>query len=88
MPAFGLLLIAALWIATGVHLQSTQRALLNTTKHDTKSFVAAFERYTWRALRDADRTARLVKHEYEQHGAVTCRGSSLPAWSRTQARCW
>ncbi len=70
LPGFGFLLIAAVWIATSLQLQSTQRALISSTTHDTESFVAAFERYTWRALKDADRIARLVKHEYEQHGTV------------------
>lgn len=66
LPAFGLLLIAAVWTSTWLQLQSTERALISAATHQTETFVASFERYTRRAIKDADRLARLVKYEFEQ----------------------
>jgi len=65
LPAFGLLLIAAAWAATWLQLQSTQRALIAEVTHDTESLAAEFEEYTRRAIKDADRTALVVKREFE-----------------------
>lgn len=70
LPAFGLLLIAAVWGSIVLQLKSTQRELLVTLVRDTESVAASFEEYTLRAIRSADRAARLVKHEFEQDGVV------------------
>jgi len=70
LPAFGLLLIAAMWTATWLQLQSTERALIGAKIHDTEHEVAIFERYTQQAIKDLDQTARLVKHEFEQQGTL------------------
>lgn len=77
LPAFGLLLIAAVWTATWLQLQETERALIGAATHDTENLTAEFEQYTRRTIKDADRTALLVKHEFEQHGVV-----DLPALIR------
>jgi len=68
LPAFGLVLVAALWAATLLQLQSTERALIGAKIRDTENEVASFERYTRQAIKDIDQTARLIKHEFEQHG--------------------
>jgi diguanylate cyclase (GGDEF)-like protein/PAS domain S-box-containing protein len=70
LPAFGLLLVAAIWTATWLQLRATERELISAETHDTESLTAEFEEYTRRAIDDADRTALLVKHEYEQRGMV------------------
>jgi diguanylate cyclase (GGDEF)-like protein/PAS domain S-box-containing protein len=77
LPTFGLLLIAALWTSTWLQLQATERALIGAATHSTESLAASFERYTRRAIKDADRTLRLVKHEFELRGAL-----DLPALIR------
>jgi hypothetical protein len=69
LPAFGLVLIAALWTATWLQLQSTERTLIGEKVRDTEKEVAAFERYTRQVIKDVDQTARLVKHEFEQQGS-------------------
>ncbi len=71
------MLIAAVWTATWLQLQATERALIGAATHDTEHLAAEFEQYTRRTIKDADRTALLVKHEFEQHGAV-----DLPALIR------
>jgi diguanylate cyclase (GGDEF)-like protein/PAS domain S-box-containing protein len=70
LPAFGLLLIAALWTATWLQLQATERGLINAATRDTENLAAEFEEYTRRTIKDADRTALLVKHEFGQHDTV------------------
>jgi diguanylate cyclase (GGDEF)-like protein/PAS domain S-box-containing protein len=70
LPAFGLVLIAALWMVTWLQLQSTERTLLGEKVRDTEKEVAAFERYTGQVIKNVDQTARLVKHEFEQHGSL------------------
>ncbi len=68
LPAFGLVLVAGLWAATLLQLQSTERALIGAKIRHTENEVASFERYTRQAIKDVDQTARLIKHEFEQHG--------------------
>ena len=70
LPAFGLLLIAAIWTSTWLHLRSTERTSIAATTHDTESIVASFELSTLRAIKDADRITRLVKYEFEQGGKL------------------
>ena len=70
LPAFGLLLIAAVWVATLLHLRSTERGLIDEAMRDTETFVASFEQYTRRAIKDIDRMARIVKEEFQHHGVV------------------
>ena len=69
IPAFGLLLVAAVWTATALQLQANERGLVARVTQDTEGFASAFEQYTRHAIDDADRLALLVKYEYEQHGA-------------------
>src|ERR1700674_26838 len=70
LPAFGLVLVAALWVATWLQLQSAERALIGATIHDTENQVASFERSARQAIKQLDQTARLVKHEFEQQGTL------------------
>jgi diguanylate cyclase (GGDEF)-like protein/PAS domain S-box-containing protein len=70
LPAFGLVLVAALWAATLLQLQSTERALIGSKIRDTENEAASFERYTRQAIKDVDQTARLIKHDFEQHGTL------------------
>jgi diguanylate cyclase (GGDEF)-like protein/PAS domain S-box-containing protein len=65
-----LLLIAAVWAATWLQLESTERAQMGTRIHDTENFVASFERYTQRQIKDADRMTRFVEREFEQYGSL------------------
>jgi hypothetical protein len=74
IPAFGLLLLGSMWGRTLYQLASEEQTALTTGMHDTESFVAAFEQHTLRALKDADRTALLVKHEFERDGTVNVSG--------------
>jgi len=53
-----------------MQLQSTERALIGAEIRDTESFVASYERYTRRQIKDADRMARLVKRELELRGSL------------------
>jgi diguanylate cyclase (GGDEF)-like protein/PAS domain S-box-containing protein len=50
--------------------RSTERALVGAAIRDTEIFATSYERYARRVIDDADRTARLVKFEFEQHGAL------------------
>ena len=70
LPAFGLVLVAALWTATWLQLQSTEHTLIGQKVRDTEKEVASFERHMQQAIKNIDQTARLVKHEFEQHGTV------------------
>lgn len=70
LPAFGLLLVAGMWAAAWVEMQSTQRAIIGATTHTTENLAAEFEQYTQRAIKDIDRMALLVKHEFEQHNSI------------------
>jgi diguanylate cyclase len=70
LPAFGLLLIVALWVATVLQLQATERGLVARIARDTDGFAASFEQYTRRTIEQADQMALLVKYEYEQHGEL------------------
>ena len=70
LPAFGLLLIVALWVATTLQLEATERGLVTRIARDTDGFAASFEQYTRRTIEQADQMALLVKYEYEQHGEL------------------
>jgi diguanylate cyclase (GGDEF)-like protein/PAS domain S-box-containing protein len=74
LPAFGLLLIAVAWAVILQHLNSTERALIEAMTHDTEMLTAEFETYTRRAVSDANRTALLVKREFEQHDVLDLPG--------------
>ena len=70
LPAFGALLVGAIWALTLVQLNATERALLAAALHDTESFASAFEQSTRRTIRDADRTTLVVQNEFESSGTV------------------
>lgn len=74
LPAFGLLLIAAVWASTLLQLQATERSLLDGTTWLTERLAAEFEEYTRRAIKDADRTALVVKREFELQGKFDLTG--------------
>jgi diguanylate cyclase (GGDEF)-like protein/PAS domain S-box-containing protein len=68
LPAFGLLLIAAVWATTLLQLQATERGLIDGATWLTERLAVEFEEYTRRAFKGADRTALVVKREFELHG--------------------
>jgi len=70
IPAFGMLLVAAVWTATLLQLAASERAVVAAALRDTENFVAAYEQYVRRAIKDADRTALLVKREFERDGVL------------------
>jgi PAS domain S-box-containing protein len=70
IPAFGLILIAALWTTRLHQVDVEQQRTLETAMRDSESVVAAFEQYALRAIRDADRTTLLIKYALERDGAV------------------
>ncbi|HEX3643954.1 MAG TPA: diguanylate cyclase [Vicinamibacterales bacterium] len=74
LPAFGLLLVAGLWAATWVQLESTERALIGAATHTTETLAAEFEQYTRHAINDVDRMTLLVKHEFERHNSMDLAG--------------
>ena len=70
IPLFGAVLLAALWMAIIVHLHSEREATLEAGMRTTNSIAVAFSEYTLRELRDVDRTARLIKVQFERDGYV------------------
>ncbi|MEO8847214.1 MAG: diguanylate cyclase [Casimicrobiaceae bacterium] len=74
LPAFGLLLIAGLWLTIHVQLQTIQRVRLAAITQETESLAASYEQFTRRALDDADRMARVIKYEYERNETLDLQG--------------
>ncbi|NDP43595.1 MAG: diguanylate cyclase, partial [Aromatoleum sp.] len=70
IPAFGVMLVAAVWTATLLQLATSERAAVTAALRDTENFVATYEQYARRAIKNADRTALLVKREFERDGAM------------------
>jgi diguanylate cyclase (GGDEF)-like protein/PAS domain S-box-containing protein len=70
IPAFGLLLLAGLWLALAHRIETQRDATLAAAMRGTESFADAFSEYTLRSLRDIDRTAWLVKAQFERDGMV------------------
>jgi diguanylate cyclase (GGDEF)-like protein/PAS domain S-box-containing protein len=70
LPAFGLLLVAGMWVATWMQFQATERALIGAATHNTENLATEFAQYTERAVKDLDRMTLLVKHESEHYGAI------------------
>ena len=68
LPAFGALMIVALWGAQWYQLRATEHELLANIEQDTEHYAASFEQFATRMINDIDRAALLVKFEYEQHG--------------------
>ena len=62
--------MAGVWAATWLELQTTERALIGAATHTTENLAEEFEQYTRRAIKDVDRMALLVKHEFEQHNSI------------------
>lgn len=59
-----------MWAATWVQLRANEHALIGTTTHATETLAAEFEQHTQRTIKDVDRMALLVKHEFEQHNSI------------------
>jgi two-component system sensor histidine kinase BarA len=74
LPAFGLLLVTGMWAATWVQLQATEDALVGATTHATESLAAEFEQHAQRTIKDVDRMALLVKHEFERYNSLDLPG--------------
>lgn len=74
IPLFGLVLVIALWAAVAARLSLDRTALFAHAIQDVETFGASFEEHTVRALRDLDRTALVVKNEFERDGTVNLPG--------------
>ncbi|MEO6929153.1 MAG: diguanylate cyclase [Casimicrobiaceae bacterium] len=74
LPAFGLLLIAGLWLTIHAQLQTIQRVRLAAVTQETESLAAAYAQFTQRALDEADHMARVIKYEYERNEALDLQG--------------
>src|SRR5437867_7733037 len=70
IPAFGVLLLTGLWLALASRLHAERAAEVTGAMHATESFAAALSEYALRGLRDIDRTAWLVKAQFERDGIV------------------
>lgn len=77
IPLFGAVLVAALWAAVITRLTFDCDQMFADAAQDVDAFIASFEEHALRALRDVDRTALLVKTEFERNGTV-----DLPALAR------
>lgn len=70
IPLFGAVLLVALWTAMIARLDSEREATLEAGMSTTNSIAVAFSENTLRELRDIDRTARLIKVQFERDGHV------------------
>ena len=68
VPAFGLLLVVALWAAVLLGLAAGERLAVESELRDTASYVASFEQRVRRILGEHDRTLQLLKSETERTG--------------------
>ena len=59
-----------MWAATWVQLRATEHALTYATTRATESLAAEFEQHAQRTIKDVDRMALLVKHEFEQYQSI------------------
>ena len=73
IPAFGLLLVAALWSAVLYQLAREERSELATEMRATEALAALFEEHTLGSIRDADRTLLVIKYQIEHSGGVDLR---------------
>jgi diguanylate cyclase (GGDEF)-like protein/PAS domain S-box-containing protein len=69
IPAFGALLVAAMWAALLNRIAVERGYTMDAGVHDTEGFVAAFEQHARRILREADRTLLLLQSQARQPGA-------------------
>jgi diguanylate cyclase (GGDEF)-like protein/PAS domain S-box-containing protein len=74
LPAFGVLLIAGVWAAMWLEMRATESALIVAVTHDTENLAAEYEQYTRRAVKDADQTTLIIKHEFEHHHSLDLSG--------------
>lgn len=70
IPVFGALLLAALWLALVGRLDAERDAAIAAAMRHTEASATAFAEHTRRELRDIDRTASLVKAQFEPDGIV------------------
>ena len=73
-PAFGLVLVAALWAAVLNRITEEERETRAATMRHTQLYVAAFEQHVRRQLRDAEGTLQYLKAEIERRGAAGLTG--------------
>jgi signal transduction histidine kinase/CheY-like chemotaxis protein len=70
IPAFGVLLIASLWLAVAGHLANERRLILDAAQRETEGVAATFEQRTLRTIKNADVTALILKYLYERDGRL------------------
>ncbi len=77
IPLFGALLVVGIWTAVLDRLAFDRESLFADAVQDVETFTASFQEHAVRALRDLDRTALVVKRQFEREGTV-----DLPALMR------
>src|SRR5450432_1444459 len=70
IPAFGLLLILALWVATLAQLSTDKKIVLDHALEDTQRVAVAFEQHTLRVIKEIDRSALKIKYDFEANGTA------------------
>ena len=70
IPAFGVSIVAVMWICVLSQLDTERKLVLDAALRDTESYVKAFAEHTQRILGEADRTALLLKYQFEKDGAI------------------
>src|SRR5262249_13088738 len=63
IPAFGILLTAAIWAAVTNRIIVERTYTLDAETRDTEGYVAVFEQHVRRVLRETDRTLSLLQSE-------------------------
>ena len=70
IAAIGLMLIACVWAAALNRIGDERAAVVEANLRDNDAAAVTLEQRTLRALKDADLTARLLKHLFERDGTV------------------
>lgn len=70
VPLFGLLLIATVWVVTLVELSQSHRAAYASATERSLSLLSSYASYAERTIEHLDQSARIIKRQYEQGGAL------------------
>ena len=74
IPVFGVCIVGTLWLAVLNMLANEERSSAATAMRSVEGIASIFEHRTLRAIRDADRTALLIKYLFERDGSVDIAG--------------
>jgi hypothetical protein len=70
IPIFGVCIVGILWLAVLNMLANEERSTVAAAMSSAEGIASTFEHRTVRAIRDADRTALLIKYLFERDGSV------------------